>query len=263
MSVCREVVATSSGESCRSSSDSASSAPCSPESVISDSGGVEGLPDSVASLVSGELSDAAAPPPDCGFNLSRLLLPQQHRQGETAAEARKRDLRLVDEVVAAAAAASTTPDPRPVASPASPRPQSSASAACVSLSSASCLSSLSSATTTATSSAAALSSSISVSTSSAAERLSANGTASTPAPSVASQLPSVSVSSSSGCFGGDYRRVVCDIFRSDVCYGVPADVEQVWWCVRDVIAYVTVSSGSLCQKQPTQEEAIWRLEEAG
>ncbi|KAL3222991.1 hypothetical protein MRX96_027881 [Rhipicephalus microplus] len=191
-------VATSSGESCRSSSDSASSAPCSPESVISDSGGAEGLPDSVASLVSGELSDVVAPPLDSGFNLSRLLLPQHHRQGETAAEARKRDLRLVDEVVAAAAAASTTSEPRTVASPASPRPQSSTSAASVSLSSASCLSSSSPATATATSSTAACSS-ISISPSSAAERVSVNGTASTPAPSVASLLPSVSVSSSSGC----------------------------------------------------------------
>ncbi|KAH8031746.1 hypothetical protein HPB51_020741 [Rhipicephalus microplus] len=223
-------VATSSGESCRSSSDSASSAPCSPESVISDSGGAEGLPDSVASLVSGELSDVVAPPLDSGFNLSRLLLPQHHRQGETAAEARKRDLRLVDEVVAAAAAAAaTTSEPRPVASPASPRPQSSTSAASVSLSSASCLSSSSPATATATSSAAACSS-ISISTSSAAERVSVNGSR-----VYSCAVSGVVVAERVGVvfqwlLGGDYRRVVCDIVRSDVCCCVPTDVEQVWWC---------------------------------
>nr|XP_037273481.1 LOW QUALITY PROTEIN: uncharacterized protein LOC119165405 [Rhipicephalus microplus] len=219
-------VATSSGESCRSSSDSASSAPCSPESVISDSGGAEGLPDSVASLVSGELSDVVAPPLDSGFNLSRLLLPQHHRQGETAAEARKRDLRLVDEVVAAAAAAAaTTSEPRPVASPASPRPQSSTSAASVSLSSASCLSSSSPATATATSSAAACSS-ISISTSSAAERVSVNGSR-----VYSCAVSGVVVAERVGVvfqwlLGGDYRRVVCDIVRSDVCCCVPTDVEQ-------------------------------------
>lgn len=131
-------VATSSGESCRSSSDSASSAPCSPESVLSDSGGVEGLPDSVAGLVSGDLvdlDDAVVAASDPGFNLSRLLLPQQHRQGESAAEARKRDLRLVDEVVAAATASAATVAPRPAdvpSPPASPCPKSSASAATVS-----------------------------------------------------------------------------------------------------------------------------------
>ncbi|XP_075531985.1 uncharacterized protein LOC142564730 isoform X1 [Dermacentor variabilis] len=188
-------VATSSGESCRSSSDSASSAPCSPESVISDSGGAEGLPDSVAILVSGALADAV--PPDSGFNLSRLLLPQQHRQGETAAEARKRDLRLVDEVVAAASA--TTTESRPVSSPpASPRPQSSAlAAAAISFSSASCLSS-SSATFTATATSPATASS-------AVERFLANSSASTVGPLVppslsplaTSPVASVSVSSSS------------------------------------------------------------------
>ncbi|XP_077530554.1 AE binding protein 2 jing isoform X2 [Haemaphysalis longicornis] len=128
-------VATSSGESCRSSSDSASSAPCSPESVLSDSGGVEGLPDSVAGLVSGDLvdlDDAVVAASDPGFNLSRLLLPQQHRQGESAAEARKRDLRLVDEVVAAATASAATvapPSVDPPSPPASACPKLSASAA--------------------------------------------------------------------------------------------------------------------------------------
>lgn len=132
-------VATSSGESCRSSSDSASSAPCSPESVLSDSGGTEGLPDS-ALASSGDrrrgaeddeeededdddrrphhhrLRDDAmtigggSPAPttsDPCFALSRLLLLQQHCGGRDALPAspsdlRKRDRRLVDEVVAAA-----------------------------------------------------------------------------------------------------------------------------------------------------------------
>ncbi|CAN8004855.1 unnamed protein product, partial [Ixodes hexagonus] len=117
-------VATSSGESCRSSSDSASSAPCSPESVVSDSGGTDVLPDG-AMVSSGDCrreddedddddrcrrTTNSAPVPtssDPCFALSRLLLLQQHCGGRdvtpaSASDLRKRDRRLVDEVVAAA-----------------------------------------------------------------------------------------------------------------------------------------------------------------